>query len=199
MFSDGLSFILSQFDEVNEIPRKCRRVLNWPKADFNPKSSMRENLKKKIDFRKFFEQIVPGGQLFPKWATKVPSYLLNKIVCKAVGRVAGNYLNGFVVIVNLLLEISEGNLDHTQCKKCFEYNETVLNYDNQVETLYDLKDKFTLNYQAKYRVVDVDLFNEEVRELKYGSIEYYMHKLKQITKDNVAKKSLWVILIFIIF
>lgn len=199
MFSDGLLFILSQFDEVNEIPRRYRRVLDWPKVDFNPNQNMRDNLKKKIDFGKLFDKIVPGSQILPKWAKSIPSFLLNKSVCKVVGLVAENYLNGFTVVVNLLLEIIDGNMDHKQCLKCFEYNETVLNYDSKVETIYNLKEKFSLNYQAKYRVEDVDLFNETVSELKYGSIEYYMHKLKQITKENESTKSLWVILGLIIF
>ena len=120
----------------------------------------------------------------------------NKGTQKVVGLVVENFFNGFSIIINLILEIINGNMNHDQCKKCFEHNDVVLNFCNSTGSLdlvkYEIKDKFELSYMGVYAVEDVDVFKEEVNELKNGSLEYYMNKLSLIMEcdekllDNVS-------------
>jgi len=110
----------------------------------------------------------------------------NKGTQKVVGLVVENFFNGFSIIINLILEIINGNMNHDQCKKCFKHNDKVLNFYNSTGSLdlvkYEIKDKFELSYMGVYEVEDVDVFKEAVNELKIGSLEYYMNKFSLIMK-----------------
>ena len=67
-------------------------------------------------------------------------------------------------------------MNHDQCKQCFKHNDEVLNYNLDLK-VYELKDKFDLSYMGIYEVEDVNMYEEEIKELKIGSLEYYMYKL----------------------
>ena len=72
--------------------------------------------------------MMPDGGLVPKFAKDKLASVLNSGARKVVGIVVDNCLDGVACIVNLLLEIFNGNMNHEQCMKCYEENEKMLEY-----------------------------------------------------------------------
>ena len=181
LFSNGLASILLQFDCDSEKPLRYNRVLKWPKVSFAPSSDMKDNYKKLIDFSKLYDMI-PDGGIVPKFAKDKLASVLNWGARKAVGFVVDNCLNGVACIVNLLLEIFYGNMNHEQCMKCYEENEKMFKYEKISGEERDLnlkcydfqKDMFTLSFQGVYQVVNVDLNKEESKILPNTTLQYML-------------------------
>jgi hypothetical protein len=110
-------------------------------------------------------------------------------------------------ILNLILEAFSGNMNHEQCLKCYEENETMLKYDknrNGVEESelnlksYEFqKDLFSLSFQGVYQVVQVELRSEERKILPnttlhymlqlYNRVEFYLKKQLKLSNSQLEK------------
>jgi tetratricopeptide (TPR) repeat protein/KaiC/GvpD/RAD55 family RecA-like ATPase len=212
LFSNGLASILLQFDCDSERPCKYRRVLKWPKVSFTPSQSMKENYLNLIDFNDLID-MVPGGELVKKIKDKLVS-LANSGARQAIGFVVNRCLSSLACILNLILEVFNGNMNHEQCLKCYEENEKMLIYNenrNGVEEnelnlkSYDFqKDLFSLSFQGVYQVVQVELRSEERRILPsttlhymlqlYNRVEFYLKKQSgqsQLEKHLIELSSLY--------
>jgi hypothetical protein len=212
LFSNGLSSILLQFDSVSERPKKYHRVLKWPKVSFNPSPDMKDNYKKLIDLSKLLD-MTPGVSMVPTFLKEKIAFVLNSGAKAVVGLVVDNCLNGLACIVNLLLEIFNGNMNHEQCKNCYKENKKMLNYkkNGSDESELNLKsydfqeDLFSLSFQGVYQVVQVDLRSEEriilpnttldyMRQL-YNRVELVLKKLPKLSnpleKDYIELSSLY--------
>ena len=51
----------------------------------------------------------------------------------AFEKIIDNCLHGFSAIINLLMEVINGNMNHDQCLKCYEENETILKGEKNEE------------------------------------------------------------------
>ena len=195
LFSNGLASILRQFDEAQERPGKYHRVLKWPKVSFTPSQSMKDNYLNLIDFDALID-MVPGGELMPKMIKNKLTSLANSGAQQAVGFVVNRCLAGVACILNLILEVFKGTMNHEQCLKCYEENEKMLKYeklhDKESELSLDFqKDMFSLSFQGMYQVEKVDLSSEERRILPNTTL-YYMLKLYnrvELVLKNQAKLS----------
>ena len=179
LFSNGLDAMLKQFDPITERPKKFRKVLDWPKVDFNPSEEFKDHVKNLFNFESAFD-LIPLGQVVPKIVKNITTKMLGKVSKAAVGYVSENFLGGFTVIVNLLFEIKDGNLKNEQCLKCFQLGD-VMKYETgsgkNKDNIYKTR-TFELNYQAHYSLIEVDYCIETIQTLTPGSLEYYMYKLK---------------------
>jgi hypothetical protein len=196
LFSNGLASILLQFDCDSERPTKYHRVLKWPKVSFTPSSDMKDNYKKLIDFSTLFDMIPDGGWV-PKFVKDKLTSVLNSGAKKVVGLVVDNCLNGLACIVNLLLEVFNGNMNHEQCLKCYEENDKMLEYnENKIGGAeeseinlksYDFqKELFSLSFQGVYQVVQVELKSEERRILPKTTLDYMLQLYNRV--ELVLKK-----------
>jgi hypothetical protein len=128
LFSNGLASILLQFDGDSERPKKYHRVLKWPKVSFIPSPDMKNNYKNLIDSSKLFD-MAPGGSLVPSLLKEKMASVINFGARKFLSLVVDNCLNGMACIVNLLLEVFNGNMNHEQCLNCYTENKKMLKYN----------------------------------------------------------------------
>jgi hypothetical protein len=204
LFSNGLASILRQFDETRERPCKYHRVLKWPKVSFTPSQSMKENYLNLIDFNDLID-MVPGGELMPKMIKDKLTSLANSGAQQAVGFVVNRCLSGLACILNLILEVFKGNMNHEQCLKCYEENEKMLKYEkiNGTESELNLenynlrKDMFSLSFQGMYQVENVDLSREESKIfpktildfmlILYNRVELVLKKQAKLSNPKLEK------------
>ena len=108
------------------------------------------------------------------------SSAVNLFVQKGINFVGSKWLNGVECIVNLLLEILKGNINHEQCLK---YYENRPNNDSDESLKFD---NFKLMYEGHYNEQEVNLQKEMVKLVPDTTL-YYMKLLKdnlQIKKEN---------------
>ena len=190
LFSNGHRAFLSRFDDVTQQPKVYVRVLDWPRATFNPTAVMKDNYKS--IFCSLAEKIcglLPG---LPSTVQEAASCLLTKAIAVGGGLVFDNYLGGFVAIANFLIEVFvNNNIDHTQCKEFYKNVKIMLTEATTTPVSGCIRDgyfkvnsfdHFNLKYVAHYRVTRVDLSRVTLSEIKYKSIEYYMDKMQTKSK-----------------
>jgi hypothetical protein len=163
---------------------------------------MKGNYLNLIDFNDLID-MVPGDELVPKKIKDKLVSLANSGARQAIGFV----VNMSSYILNLILEAFSGNMNHEQCLKCYEENETMLKYDknrNGVEESelnlksYEFqKDLFSLSFQGVYQVVQVELRSEERKILPNTTLHYMLQLckrmefyLKKLSKHSQLEKHL---------
>jgi hypothetical protein len=162
--------ILNEFnvDSKEQRPRAYKKVLDWPKINFEPDDTFKENFQKlPAQIVKGIWDTVPGSEIVPLNFKKLVIKVVTALPTSALEAVSQAYMSGATVIINFIIEIINGNLSDEQCRKYFAL--TAKNIDasptsNKNEKQLVLETKaFKLLYEAHYREEDVNWQQEEVR------------------------------------
>jgi hypothetical protein len=177
----GLDQILDEFevDSKDQRPRAYTKVLDWPKVDFEPSDTFKENfLKLPEQLVKGVWETVPGSEMIPLNLKKLTIKLASVLPAKILETVSQACMSGATVIVNFFIEILKGNLSNEQSMNFFVFNAKYSNDDTSSFTcssstmLATPKSKklvlnetrsFKLLYEAHYRDEPVNLLQEEVK------------------------------------
>jgi Tfp pilus assembly protein PilF len=164
LFYDGLNLILNEFDQDTGKPlsESYKRILKWPKIKFESSENFQQNSTK--FFEDEFDSIVPGGELVVK--------SIKFCVKSFLKLVSAHLFNGITIIINLMIEILNGNLNSEQCLNYFQYNENVIE-----EKLVLNKNDFKLRYLGNYESKSVNLFKDIILNNIPGSVDHFLFNL----------------------
>jgi len=177
LFHDGLNMILKEFDATTGKPLKYKKITDWPKFEFSPLDNFKNNFNDLFDFKNIIDSI-PASALIPDKLKNFVSKGVNSIADKAVEFVSKNYLNGLTVVINLMIEIKNGNLNIDQ----FQYNYDEDNWNKGGITVVDEKD-FNIKYLGHYKIEDINLKEDVLLNKNEGSIDQFLFNLFYYVKD----------------
>jgi tetratricopeptide (TPR) repeat protein len=177
LFHDGLNIILNEFDPIAGKPLKYKKITDWPKFEFSPLDNFKNNFNDLFDFKNVIDSI-PASALIPDKFKKIVSKGVNSISVKAVEYISKNYLNGLTVVINLVIEIKNGNLNIDQ----FQYNFNEDNWNKGEITVSDERD-FNIKYLGHYKIEDINLKEDILLNKNEGSIDQFLFNLFYYVKD----------------
>ncbi len=165
----GISGILETFDPETGKPRECKKMLDWPKMEYNGDERTFSNQGKTV-----LKEGISNSDISSTAKTGV-NFALNYVVGDRT----------LMAIIGFLKNVIQDEIDQKQYWAYFSYIDSEQEGEENSELRKKLRfdDRFALIAQAKYR----EGKDQHIMELTTGSVDKYLYKLYEF-KDKLNEK-----------
>ena len=88
-----------------------------------------------------------------------------------------NFLLAITCSINLTIEFLSGHINSNQCLDCFEWENEIVEYGEEIKMLFSDEAKFVLKFNSQYRIqTELECLQFKVDENK-ASLDFYLLKL----------------------